>query len=95
MKVQLCSCLLYEEAINRSEANLCWLSTSLVLLAPFVWLMSECDTLPIVPLSEPHTLSSPPLSNSHEIDELSEPASPELNELIPEGNPGCMKGCGQ
>ena len=44
---QLCSC--------GSEANLCWPFTSLVLLPPFVWLMSECDTLPIVPLSEPHT----------------------------------------
>ena len=28
--------------LTESEANLCWLSTSLVLLAPFVWLMSEC-----------------------------------------------------
>ena len=29
--------------------------------------MSECDALPIVPLSEPHTLSTLPLSNSHEV----------------------------
>ena len=80
------------EAVNRSEANLCWPSTSLVLLAPFVWLMSECNTLPIVPLSEPHTLSTLPLSIFHEVsqsDELSEPASPELNGLIPEENSGC------
>ena len=43
------------------------LSTSLVLLAHFVWLISECDPLPIVPLSELHTLWSLPLSNSHEV----------------------------
>ena len=73
--------------VSRSEANLCWPSTSLVLLAPFVWLTSECDALPIVPLSEPHSPSTLPRSNSHEV-ELSEPASPELNRLSPEGNPG-------
>ena len=28
--------------LTESEANLCWLSTSLVLLAPFAWLMGEC-----------------------------------------------------
>ena len=32
-----------ERLLTESEANLCWPSTSLVLLAPFVWLMSECD----------------------------------------------------
>ena len=48
-----------ERLLTESEANLCWPSTSLVLLAPFVWLMSEYDALPIVPLSEPHTLNSP------------------------------------
>ena len=62
---QFGSCV--ERLLTESEANLCWPSTSLVLLAPFVWLMSECDTLPIVPLSEPHTLSTLPLSNSHEV----------------------------
>ena len=31
-----------ERLLTESEANLCWPSTSLVLLAPFVWLMSEC-----------------------------------------------------
>ena len=67
MKVQLSSYLLGVEAVSRSEANLCWPSTSPVLLAPFVWLMSECDALPIVPLSEPHTPSTLPLSNSHEV----------------------------
>ena len=35
-----------ERLLTESEANLCWASTSLVLLAPFVWLMSECDALP-------------------------------------------------
>ena len=60
MKIQLCSYMLF-------EANLCWPFTSLVLLAPFVWLMSECDALPIVPPSEPHALSTLPLSNSHEV----------------------------
>ena len=67
VKVQLCSYLLCGEAVSRNEANLCWPSTSLVLLAPFVWLTSECDALPIVPLSEPHTPSTLPLSNSHEV----------------------------
>ena len=56
---QLCSC--------DNEVNLCWPSTSLVLLAPFVWLTSKCDALPIVPLSEPLTPSTLPLSNSHEV----------------------------
>ena len=55
------------QGFSRGEANLCWPSTSLVLLAPFVWLMSECVALPIVPLSEPHTPSTLPLSNSHEV----------------------------
>ena len=48
VKAQLCS--------RASEANLCWPFTSLVLLAPFVWLFSECGALPLVPLSEPQTL---------------------------------------
>ena len=54
MKV-LSATLLRQLCSFGSEANLCWPFTSLVLLAPFVWLTSECDTLPIVPLSEPHT----------------------------------------
>ena len=58
--------------ISRSEANHCWPSTSLVLLAPFVWLMSECDALSIVPLSEPHTPSTLPMSNSQEVMSYSE-----------------------
>ena len=54
-KTQLCSCLFCEETAE-SEANLFWLLIFIVLFAPFVWLMSECDALPIVPLSEPHNL---------------------------------------
>ena len=56
-----------ERLLAESETNLCWPSNSLVLLALFVWLMSEFDTLPIVPLSETHTLSTLPLKNSHEV----------------------------
>ena len=59
VRIAICSC--------GSEANLCRPSSSLVLLAPFVWLMSGCDALPIVLLSEPHTPSTLPLSNSHEV----------------------------
>ena len=56
-----------ERLLTEIEANLCWPSNSLVLLASFVWLTSEFDTLPIVPLSETHTVSTLPLSNSHEV----------------------------
>ena len=78
MKVQLCSCLFCGEAVKtEDEANLCWPSTSLVLLAPFVWLMSECYAQPTVPLSEPHILSILLLSNSHEMMSLSELATSE------------------
>ena len=46
------------EVVNRIEANLCWPSTSLVLPVSFVWLMSECDTLLVLPMSEPHIPST-------------------------------------
>ena len=50
-----------------SKPTLCWYSTVLFLLTPFVWTMNEFDTLPIVPLSESDTLSILPLSTSHEV----------------------------
>ena len=36
-------------------------------LSPFVWLMSECDALPIVPLNKTHTPSTLQLSISHDV----------------------------
>ena len=50
-----------------TEPNLCWNSTFLVLLIPFVWTTSECDALLIAPLSEPDALFTLPLSTSHEV----------------------------
>ena len=54
------------------------------LLTPFVWTVSECDALSVVPLSESVTLSTLPLGTSHEV----------MSILILEGIPGTMKGCG-
>ena len=52
-----------------------------------MWLMSERDTLPIVPLGANPALFQVATEYFSSSDELSEPASPELNGLVAEGNP--------
>ena len=65
MKVQLCSYLLCGDAVKLISAGLPLLLC--LIGAPFVWIMSECDALSIVPLSEGNALSTLQLSNSHEV----------------------------